>query len=163
MGFLPPRVLSGDTSLLMPGASPYHFGMLSSTMHMAWVRGVCGRLESRYRYSAQIVFNNFPWPDPAPRAIAAVTAAAEAVLAARAGHRGATLAALYDPVAMPSDLARAHAALDRAVDAAYGAPRAFATEAERLAFLFARYAALTAPLDPAPSAARRARSRPPRP
>ncbi len=159
MGFLPPRMLSGDTCLLMPGATPYHFGVLSSTMHMAWVRGVCGRLESRYRYSAQIVFNNFPWPDPTPRAIAAVSAAADAVLAARAGHRGATLAALYDPVAMPSDLARAHAALDRAVDAAYGAPRAFATEAERLAFLFARYAAVTAPLDPAPAAARRGRSR----
>jgi hypothetical protein len=159
MAFLTPRTLCSNLLKLMPGATPYHFGVLSSNMHMAWVRGVCGRLESRYRYSAQIVFNNFPWPDPTPRAIAAVSAAAEAVLAARAGHGGATLAALYDPVAMPSDLARAHAALDRAVDAAYGAPRAFATEAERLAFLFARYAAVTAPLDPAPAAARRGRSR----
>lgn len=159
MAFLTPRTLCSNLLKLMPGATPYHFGVLSSTMHMAWVRGVCGRLESRYRYSARIVFNNFPWPDPTPRAIAAVSAAAEAVLAARAGHRGATLAALYDPVAMPSDLARAHAALDRAVDTAYGAPRAFATEAERLAFLFARYATVTAPLDPPPAAARRGRSR----
>ena len=159
MGFLQPRILSGDTCLLMPGATPYHFGVLSSTMHMAWVRGVCGRLESRYRYSAQIVFNNFPWPETNARATAAIAASAETVLTARARHREACLAEMYDPVVMPSDLARAHAALDRAVDAVYGVTRAFATEAERLAFLFARYAALTAPLDPAPSAPRRRRAR----
>ena len=158
MAFLPPRTLSSNLLKLMPGATPYHFGILSSTMHMAWVRGVCGRLESRYRYSAQIVFNNFPWPEPTARATSAITSAAEAVLTARTRHPAAHLAALYDPVAMPPNLARAHVALDRAVDAAYAVTRAFATEADRLAFLFACYAALASPLDPAPAAPRRARS-----
>ncbi len=150
MSFVPPRYLTGDTALILPQATPYHFGVLSSAMHMAWVRAVAGRLEGRLRYSAQIVYNNFPWPDAATTTIARVTAAAEAVLAARDAFQGATLAELYDPLFMPDPLARAHRTLDRAVDAAYGLRRAPPDDAARLAFLFARTEALTAPLDAAP-------------
>ena len=156
MAFLPPRTLCSNLVKIMRGATPYHFGVLSSRMHMAWVRGVCGRLESRFRYSAGIVFNNFPWPEPTADQRARIDRGAQDVLAARAAHRGATLAELYDPLAMPADLAAAHAALDRAVDAAYGQAREFPTEAARLAFLFARYQALAAPLD-APRARARGR------
>jgi len=156
LAFLPPRVLASNLLKILPRATPYHFGILSSAMHMAWVRGVAGRLEGRLRYSAQIVFNNFPWPDPTEAATARVTAAAEAVLAARAAHQSrSSLADIYDPVLMPSDLVLAHRALDRAVDAAYGLPRGLPDEAARLAFLFARHQALTAPLDPPPPRRRR--------
>jgi len=120
----------------------YHFGILTSTMHMAWVRGVCGRLESRFRYSIGIVYNNFPWPDPTPAKRTAIEAAARALLDARAAHFNATLADLYDPIAMPPNLVAAHRKLDQAVDAAYGAPKGgWATEAQRLAFLFGLYEA----------------------
>jgi hypothetical protein len=133
--------------LTIPNATPFHFGILSSTMHMAWVRYVCGRLESRYRYSAQIVYNNFPWPEKlTDKHRAAIETAAQAVLDARAKHTGATLAQLYDPLTMPPNLTQAHQSLDRAVDAAYGADggaKSYAGDAERVAFLFRRYAALS--------------------
>lgn len=128
-------------------------------MHMAWMRAVCGRLESRYRYSAGIVYNNFPWPSrPAlvGKTEAAIETAAQAVLDARAAHLGSTLAALYDPNAMPDDLLRAHKALDRAVDAAYaadGGKKTWADDAERVGFLFQRYAALTSLLGEVPISA----------
>jgi len=162
IGFLPPTHIVNNTSLFVGDATLFHLGILSSTMHMAWVRTVCGRLKSDYRYSAQIVYNNFPWPGiTAPvgtneaataRAAplrAAIEQAAQAVLDARAAHPAATLAQLYDPLTMPADLVRAHQALDRAVDAAYrpdGGARSYAGDAQRVAFLFTRYAALTAPL-----------------
>ncbi len=116
-------------------ASLYDFGILTSLMHMAWMRAVCGRLESRYRYSAGIVYNNFAWPKSTAVQRAKIISAAEAVLAARRNHPTSTLAALYDPVTMPSDLARSHSALDHAVDAAYGQPRGYLREADRVAFL----------------------------
>lgn len=153
MAFLPPSVVASNKLQIVVGATLYHFGVLTSTMHMAWVRTVAGRLESRYSY-APAVYNNFPWPDPTPVQRAAIEAAAQAVLDARAQFPGATLADLYDPAAMPPALAQAHARLDRAVDAAYGR-RGFATEAERVAFLFERYQALTAPLDATSAAAPR--------
>lgn len=116
-------------------------------MHMAWVRAVCGRTKSDFRYSAQIVYNNFPWPQKLEeKHRAAIEACAQAVLDARAAHTGATLAQLYDPDTMPPDLSRAHAALDRAVDAAYrldGGARSYEDDAQRVAFLFRRYAQLT--------------------
>jgi hypothetical protein len=122
-------------------------------MHMAWVRAVCGRLESRYSY-APAIYNNFPWPTPTDAQRQTIETAAQAVLDARAAHPGATLADLYDPLAMPQNLRRAHEALDRAVDAAYAVPRGgFPTEAARLAFLFTLYQARTAPLDAGGSAA----------
>ncbi|MDP1652920.1 MAG: hypothetical protein Q8L56_09385, partial [Rhodocyclaceae bacterium] len=132
-----------------------HFGVLTSTMHNAWVRYVAGRLKSDYRYSAQIVYNNFPWPTaPTGKQAADVEAAAQAVLDARAAEfvrdAATTLATLYDPDLMPPALVRAHRELDRAVDAAYAAdaktlgekPK-WGTDGERVAFLFALYQRLT--------------------
>ena len=112
-------------------------------MHVAWVRYVAGRLKSDYRYSNQIVYNNFPWPrDPSELQKQAVEQAAHAVLDARAKFPGASLADLYDPLAMPPELRRAHQDLDRAVDAAYGRKK-FSADAERVAFLFDLYGQTT--------------------
>ena len=153
IGFMQPDTFTSDTSLVVPHATPYHFGILTSTMHNAWTRSVCGRLESRYRYSAGIVYNNFPWPEPTEARRAAVAAAAQGVLDARAGFAGATLADLYDPLAMPPALVKAHAALDRAVDAAY-AYQGGQDDAARVGFLFARYQRLTSLLPAATKPAR---------
>lgn len=120
---------------------------------MAWVRYVCGRIKSDYRYSKDIVYNNFPWPsDPTDKQKAAIEEAAQAVLDARAAHPDASLADLYDPVAMLPDLRKAHQALDKAVDAAYG-KKTFASDAERVAFLFELYHKYTSLL-PAPETAK---------
>ena len=147
MAFANPQTLCSDLAFIVRNATGYHFGVLTSRMHMAWVRTTCGRLESRFRYSAGIVYNNFPWPDASAAQRRAIAAAARKVMDARAAHPGATLADLYDPVAMPPNLTDAHTTLDRVVDAAYGQRGGFANEAARLAFLFARYQALVAPLD----------------
>jgi len=112
----------------------YHFGVLTSTMHMAWTRYVCGRLEMRYRYSKDIVYNNFPWPNPTEKQKEAVEKTAQDVLDARAKFPNASLADLYDPIAMPPVLFKAHQRLDKAVEAAYG--RAFGEDSQRVAFLF---------------------------
>ena len=115
-------------------------------MHMAWTRQVCGRMKSDFRYSGTLVYNNCPFPlAPTEAQRQAVTAAAEAVLAARAAFPGESLAALYDPTTMPPALARAHATLDRAVDLCYR-PQPFATELARLEFLFGLYQQLSAPV-----------------
>ncbi|MFM8901043.1 MAG: DNA methyltransferase [Burkholderiales bacterium] len=143
IGFLPPLALINNTSLFVDGATHYEFGILSSTMHNAWLRGVGGRLESRYRYSAQIVYNNFPWPDaPSDKQRIAIEKAAQAVLDARAQFPGSTLADLYDPLTMPPALLKAHQQLDVAVDAAYGR-KGFKSDAERVAFLFEQYQRIT--------------------
>jgi hypothetical protein len=152
MDFLPPETIGSNQLYLVPDATPYHFGILSSTMHNAWMRQTCGRLESRYRYSAGIVYNNFPWPDlasnrsiaQAERARAAIETAAQAVLDARAAHPDASLAVLYDRLLMPLDLQLAHRVLDKAVDAAYGVKPAdkVKSDTQRVAFLFALYAQL---------------------
>ncbi|BBI61703.1 hypothetical protein HSBAA_30090 [Vreelandella sulfidaeris] len=107
-------------------------------MHMAWVRTVCGRLKSDYRYSSSIVYNNFVWPEPTEAQRSKVEQTAQQILDARLNHPEATLADLYDPLAMPSDLRKAHQANDKAVDAAYG-KRKFKTEAERVGYLFELY------------------------
>ncbi len=139
VGFLDSSTISSDLVFIVPDANLYHFGVITSTMHMAWVRSVCGRLESRYRYSKDIVYNNFPWPDhPSEKQTAAIEAAADGVLNARKQFPGSSLADLYDPLSMPPALLKAHQTLDRAVDAAYG-KKGFATEAERVAFLFDLY------------------------
>ena len=146
IGFLTQTTIASNLGLIVPNATPYHFGVLHSAMHMAWVRQVCGRLKSDYRYSATLVYNNFPWPDDVDAARRAkVEAAAAAVLSARAAHPGATLADLYDPLSMPADLSRAHAALDRAVDLCYR-PQPFPDERRRFEHLFALYERLAAPL-----------------
>jgi hypothetical protein len=147
IGFLEPKCILNNTSLFVDGAGLFHFGVLSSTMSMAWVRSVCGRLKSDYRYSAGIVYNNFPWPEPTEKQRAAIEAAAQGVLNARAKFPDSTLADLYDPLTMPPELVEAHRVLDRAVDAAYG-KSSFGSEAERVSFLFDRYLILTQPLAP---------------
>ncbi|HEY9037268.1 MAG TPA: DNA methyltransferase [Pseudomonadales bacterium] len=138
-GFESPETLCSNLVKIAPDASLYHFGILQSLMHNAWTRTVCGRLESRYRYSAGIVYNNFPWPEsPTDKQKQAIEAAAQVLLDARAQFPDSSLADLYDPLTMPPVLLKAHQALDKAVDAAYG-KKSFATEAERVAFLFELY------------------------
>jgi hypothetical protein len=142
-GFMKPEVMASNLVKVVTGASLFHFGVLSSQMHMAWVRAVCGRLKSDFRYSSGIVYNNYPWPQHAEQKhVAAIEAAAQAVLDARAAHGDTSLADLYDPLAMPRELVKAHAALDRAVDKAYG-PDGFKpsmkSDPERVAFLFRLY------------------------
>nr|WP_224743930.1 DNA methyltransferase [Lysobacter sp. CW239] len=155
-----PNVICGDANLLIADPSLYAFGVFESAMHMAWVRYTCGRLESRYRYSAGIVYNNFPWPEsPSDKQREAIEAAAQAVLDARAAFPDSTLADLYDPTTMPPALVKAHQALDRAVDAAYG-KRRFDSDAERVAFLFERYQQLTSLLPVAKPAKPRRRKTP---
>ncbi len=111
-------------------------------MHMAWTRTVTGRLKSDYRYSKDIVYNNFPWPvDVSDAQTAAIERLAQAVLDARAAFPGSTLADLYDPLTMPPALARAHHALDRAVDRLYR-KEPFELDSDRVALLFERYQAL---------------------
>jgi hypothetical protein len=148
MGFMSPRTLVSDLVFVFPEATRFHFGVLSSAMHMAWVRQVCGRLESRYRYSAKLVYNNDPWPQTlTPKQCSAVEAGAQAVLDARAEYlkTGTTLAVLYDPLSMPAKLVKAHALLDRAVDRCYRR-QPFTNERQRVEFLFALYERLATPL-----------------
>lgn len=146
MGLIGPDTLVSDLVFLIPNATLYHFGILTSRMHMAWVRAVCGRLESRYRYSKDIVYNNFPWPeDVTEMQTAAIERLAQAVLGAREEFPDSTLAELYDPLTMPPALVKAHTSLDRAVDRLYQkAP--FEADTERVALLFKRYQQLTTPV-----------------
>ena len=127
--------------LIIPDARLYHFGVLTSSVHMAWMRVVCGRLKSDYRYSNDIVYNNFPWSDPTEEQKSAIEKTAQGILDARALHPQCSLADLYDVTAMPPDLRRAHRENDRAVLKAYG----FALdlpEPEIVAELMKRYQAL---------------------
>jgi len=154
IGFMSPEVIASNLVLTIPNATLYHFAILNSTLHNAWLRAVGGRLESRYRYSASIVYNNFPWPEPTEAQRAAIEAAAQSILDARARYPDATLADLYDPLTMPPELRRAHQANDRAVDAAYGY-KGERADAPRVAFLFDLYQRLTSLL-PAPKKPRSA-------
>lgn len=139
IGFLEPDVLSSDLVFIVPKANLFHFGVLSSLMHMEWMRYTAGRLKSDHRYSNTLVYNNFPWPDaPTEKRRRAVEIAAQAVLDVRTRFPEATLADLYDPLTMPDALIEAHRALDKAVDACYG-KRGFASERERVEFLFELY------------------------
>jgi len=149
IGFLTPDVIASNLVNIIPDATLYHFGILTSTMHMAWMRQVGGRLKSDYRYSAGLVYNNFPWPEnPTEKQKASVEAKAQAVLDVRAKYTTSTLADLYDPLTMPADLVKAHADLDRAVDACYR-PQVFTSDRQRVEFLFALYERLSTPLLPA--------------
>ncbi|POR08000.1 DNA methyltransferase [Diaphorobacter sp. LR2014-1] len=154
IGYFDPNVICGDANSMLPDATLYHFGMLSSTMHNAWIRAVAGRLESRYRYSNTIVYNNYPWPEGlSEQRRLAVEKAAQSVLDARdlefsrcaAAGQHASLALLYNPDTMPAELVKAHADLDRAIDAAYGY-RGAKDDASRVAFLFSRYQRLVSPV-----------------
>jgi type II restriction/modification system DNA methylase subunit YeeA len=150
IGYLPPEVIVSNLVYAIPNATLYHFGILNSTMHNAWMRATCGRLESRYRYSNTIVYNNFPWCEPSDKHHATIATAAQAILDARALYPESSLADLYDPLSMPPELVKAHAALDKAVDAAYQY-KGGKDDAARVAFLFERYQQLTSLL-PAASA-----------
>lgn len=144
MGFMPPSVLASNLVLIIPEASLYHFGVLTSNVHMAWMRAVCGRLKSDYRYSKDIVYNNFPWPEVSEQQRAKIEQTAQAILDARALYPDSSLADLYDEVTMPPELRRAHQQNDRAVMEAYGFPvsRDF-TESDCVARLFEMYKQLT--------------------
>ena len=154
IGYLQADVIASNLVFMLPNATLYHFGVLTSTLHNAWMRTTCGRLKSDYRYSNTIVYNNFPWPmppkvlkenqPPAPvqQAQAAIENVAQEVLDARAVHPGKTLAWLYNPETMPANLQAAHAALDVAVDAAYGYTGK-PDDASRVAFLFKAYQKLS--------------------
>ena len=122
MSYFTPRYIVSDSCLCVPDATLYHFGVLSSGMHISWVRQVCGRIKSDFRYSATLVYNNYPWPkEPTPKQRTAVEGTAQGILNARREFPNATLADLYDPLAMPAALVKAHAALDHAVDLCYRA------------------------------------------
>ena len=131
---------------MVPNATPYLFGVMTSLMHMTWMRLVCGRMKSDFSYSGTLVYNNFPFPSsPSPKQVAAVEAAAQQVLAARAQFPAESLATLYDPLTMPPVLVKAHQQLDKAVDLCYRAA-AFPTELSRLEYLFEEYRRLTEPV-----------------
>jgi len=148
IGFMGPETLCSNAVKITKEATLYHFGILTSIMHMAWVRYTCGRLKSDYRYSKDIVYNNFPWPEsPTTPQKSKIESSAQAVLDARAKYPKSTLADLYDPLTMPPDLLKAHQALDKAVDAAYG-KKGFNAESDRVAFLFELYQKYLTPLLP---------------
>ena len=138
-GFVSPDIVVNDAVQIIPGATLYHFGILMSNVHMAWMRTVCGRIKSDYRYSKDIVYNNFPWPTPTLEQKAKIEQTAQAILNARAMYPNNCLADLYDPLAMPEPLLKAHIANDRAVMQAYGLSVKDTSEADCVAFLMKRY------------------------
>ena len=138
MGFIGGGNFASDAVHLIPNATLYHFGILESNVHMAWMRAVCGRLEMRYRYSKDIVYNNFPWPSPTAEQKAKIEQSAQAILDARALYPDSSLADLYDPTLMPKELLQAHRQNDRAVMAAYGFSTKM-TESACVAELFKMY------------------------
>ena len=145
-GFMEKECLCGDANLMMPNATLYHFGVLESGLHMAWMRTVCGRLEMRYRYSKDIVYNNFPWPTPTESQRTKIEQTAQAILDARELYPNDSLAALYNETFMPPELRKAHQQNDMAVLAAYGIKKgdpAYASESACVAFLMKRYQELT--------------------
>ena len=143
MGFMSPEVICSNANLMIPNASLYHFGILQSNVHMAWMRAVCGRLEMRYRYSNDVVYNNFPWPNPTEEQMAKIEQTAQAILDARALYPDSSLADLYDELTMPVELRKVHQDNDRAVMAAYGFPVKTMTESQCVAELFKLYQELT--------------------
>ena len=141
IGYMDKNTIPSDAVHIIPSASLYHFGVLTSWVHMAWMRAVCGRLETRYRYSKDVVYNNFPWPKAAEAAVAAISETAQAILDARAAYPDSSLADLYDDTLMPPALRRAHRNNDRAVLRAYGFPTNDSfTESDCVARLFQLYA-----------------------
>ncbi len=139
LGFFSPKFIVHNSCTAVPDATNYHFGVLSSLMHMAWVRHICGRIKSDFRYSSRLVYNNFPWPESATgEQRSKVEANAQLVLDVRAKFPDACLADLYDPLTMPTPLQKAHALLDNSVDRCYR-KKPFENDRERMEFLFARY------------------------
>ena len=143
MGFMTPDNLASNLVKVVPNATIYHFGVLTSNVHMAWVRAVCGRLKSDYRYSKDVVYNNFPWPTPTGEQKARIQQTAQAILDARALYPDCSLADLYDEVTMPPELRKAHQQNDKAVMQAYGFWGRLNTETACVAELMKLYQKLT--------------------
>jgi hypothetical protein len=162
--YIPVQVLSSTViaateALCIEGFNNFHFGVLTSSMHMSWVRLIGGRLESRYRYSNTLVYNNYPWPqNPTPAQVERVKELAQAVLDVRSLYPDSTAAQLYDPLTMPPELVQAHIRLDRAVERCYRS-EPFASDRERVEYLFSLYEQLAAPLLPLEPTPRRRRRR----
>lgn len=147
MGFMTPDILCSNLVKIVPNSSIYHFGVLTSNIHMAWMRAVCGRLEMRYRYSKDVVYNNFPWPSPTDAQKAKIEQTAQAILDARALYPDSSLADLYDELTMPPELRKAHQNNDRAVMQAYGFDVKTMTESACVAELMKLYQQKVAELD----------------
>ncbi len=146
MGFFDENSIASDSCLFIEGAKLYHFGVLMSAIHMTWVKNMCGRIKSDYRYSNELVYNNYPFPEnPNEKQVKAIETAAQKVLDARLQFPNSSLADLYDPLTMPPALIKAHNELDKAVDLAYR-PQPFTSEANRMVFLFELYEKYTADL-----------------
>ena len=142
IGFISGEIICGDANLLVPDASVYQFGVMTSSVHMAWVKTVCGRIKSDYRYSIKTVYNNFPWPNLTDEKVKKIEETAQAILDARANHGDASLADMYGNLVLFPDLMKAHRANDAAVLEAYGFPKD-ATESDIVAHLFNMYQELT--------------------
>lgn len=143
MGFMTPDILCSNLVKIIPNATLYHFGILTSNVHMAWMRAVCGRLKSDYRYSKDVVYNNFPWPQPTDTQKTKIEQTAQSILDARALFPNCSLADLYDELAMPSELRKAHQDNDRAVMQAYGFSIKTMTESSCVATLMKLYQEMT--------------------
>jgi len=143
MGFLDSSYIPADSATIIPEATLLHFGILMSNVHMAWMRAVCGRLESRYRYSKDIVYNNFPWCNPTEEQKAKIEKTAQMILDARAMYPDCSLADLYDEAVMPPELRKAHQLNDRAVMEAYGFWGKLNSESECVAELMGMYREMT--------------------
>ena len=142
-GFVTPDIIVNNAVLIIPNASIYHFGIMTSNVHMAWMRAVCGRIKSDYRYSKDVVYNNFPWPSTTDVQKAKIEQTAQAILDARALYPDCSLADLYDEVTMPPELRKAHQQNDKAVMQAYGFWGKLNTETECVAELMKMYQELT--------------------
>lgn len=158
IGWLEPPVIPSNLVRVLLDADLWHFGILTSAMHMAWLRQIGGRLESRYRYSIGIVYNTFPWPETGDEQRAKINLLAQAVLNARAEFLNSTLADLYDVDVMPRELRKAHQELDKAVDKLYR-PAPFTGDRDRVEHLFGLYEKLVAPLAATAPKPRRRRSK----
>ncbi len=143
IGFMPPEVIASNAALIVPSATVYHFGILTSSIHMAWMRAVAGRLEVSYRYSGSVVYNNFVWAEPTPAQKSTIEATAQKILDVRKNYPAATFADLYDPLTMPKDLRDAHKKNDLAVARAYGFEEILDDEPAIVRELFNMYEALT--------------------
>lgn len=143
MLFFEPETVASDSTVAIPGADVYLFGIMQSAAFSAWQETVGGRLESRLRFSVGNVYNTFPWPEPTDAQRLKVSQAAQGVLDARAAHPGVPIGDLYESLGTPLDIIRAHRELDKAVDKAFGRRTTFRTDAERLGMLFERYVSLT--------------------
>jgi hypothetical protein len=147
IGFVSKEWIASGSIQVIPNATLYHFGILNSSMHMAWMRATAGRMKSDYQYSNSIVYNNFPWAqDPTDKQRQSIEDAAQAVLDARAKYPDSSLADLYDPLTMPPELVKAHHRLDAAVDASYSKKK-FSGDSDRVAFLFELYQQLVSSLE----------------